>query len=114
MKRTIGHSRAPAVHGHADHADPESVHRNGDGDARQQHQNALPDRCVEQICRQKTQTEERKQVAQSAAGIDDLQLVVAQIDQVSIEVDGNAEQSDEENAKLRRNELQLAAKDWRR
>ena len=62
---------------------------------------------LKQICRQETQAEEGKQVAQSTAGVDDLKLVGAEIDHVAVEVDGDLKQSDEENSQLRRNELKL-------
>ncbi len=98
MKRFVGHSRTPSVDGHANHADPEAVHQNGDGNTGQQHQSALPERRAKQICRQKTQAEEGKQVAQSTAGVDDLQLVGTEIDHVAVEIDGDLKRSDEEGS----------------
>src|SRR5260221_10123197 len=69
MKRAFGHSRTPAIHSHANHSDPESVHRYGDRDAGKQHQGALPERRLKQICRKETQAEEREWEAQPTAGI---------------------------------------------
>src|SRR5579864_7221751 len=98
MKCSVGHSWTPSVHGKANDPDPEAVHGNGDGDARQQDQNTLPDGSIEQICSQDAQAEKRKQIAQPTARLDDLELVIAHIDQITIEVDWNSERSNEEDA----------------
>src|SRR5579883_2327511 len=100
MKRSVSHSRAPKVHGQTNYTDPEAIHCHGNGDARQQYQDALPDGSDEQISGQNAQAEKRKQITQSAACVDDLEFVVAQINQIAFQVDRNSEQPDEEDAQL--------------
>ena len=51
----------------------------------------------EKIGCQETQTNKWKQIAQAAAGINDLQLIGAQVDDVSFEIDWNLEEPGNKN-----------------
>ena len=99
---------APAINRDADQADSESIHGDRDGNGGQKHQCPLPARRVEDIGRQKAQAEERIEVAQSAAGFDNLQLIISQVDNVAVEINRNSEQSDKEDTQLLRRAAAIA------
>src|SRR5258708_2678653 len=101
MKGLIGHFNAPAIDRHAYHPNPKTVHKYRDGDGGQKQHGALPNRHLKKIGRQKSQAEKRIKVPQTAAGFDHLQLVIAEINDVALEIDWNLKHPDEERAQLR-------------
>jgi hypothetical protein len=107
MQCAFGHARAPMVHGDADEADAQAVHEHGDGDARQKDDDALPHRPAVKISDDEGQGHERKQVAQSAAGLGDFQLVTAQIDDIAFEQHADAGGTDHPHAQLGGQQLQM-------
>ena len=88
------------------HTYSKAVHHDRDRDRRQKHERALPEWRLKQIGRQETQAQQRIKIAQPAAGLDHLQLIISQIDDISCQINGNSKQPDEENAQLRGDQLQ--------
>ena len=67
---------------------------------------ALPQRSPEHVGGEEPEAQQRIEIAQTAAGLDDLELVGAEIDDVAFEIDRDCEQPDEGDAELGGNELQ--------
>jgi hypothetical protein len=58
VQEAVGLLGAPAVHQHADHADAEAVHHDGDRDRREQHDRPLPERRAKEIGSQKAEAQQ--------------------------------------------------------
>ena len=87
VQEAVGILRAEMIDHDADEADAQAVHRDRDRDGREEHQHALPQRRLEQIGREKAEAHQRIEIAQAAAGLDHLQLVDAEVDDIAFEID---------------------------
>src|SRR5262249_17997703 len=88
------------------HADAHAVHHNRNRDRGGKHHRALPERRLEQVGGKEPKAEQRIEIAQTTAGIDDLQLVLTEIDDIAGEIDRHTEEADEPDAEFGGNELQ--------
>jgi hypothetical protein len=100
MQHAFGHLVVPVMHKHADQSYSKAVHANRDRDCRQEYNDSLPQCTVEQIGGQKTEAAQRIKVTQSAAGFSDRNLSPYRC--ITVEVNGDLEQSNEQHAQLRR------------
>ena len=93
MKKSISRLSTPVIDCHADQTNPNAVHHNRDRDAREKYDGALPERRIEQIRSEKAEAQKRINVSQSATSLDDLNLVIAKIDDISVEINRDSETS---------------------
>src|SRR5262249_18397816 len=100
MQQPFGLLGSPPIDQQTHHADPKAVHHDGNRNGRQKHQRTLPEWRMKQIGRQEAQAEQRIEVAQPATGLDYLQLINSEIDDISRQINGNSKQPDEEDAEL--------------
>ena len=108
MEETFRHADAKTFDQQPDGADAQAVHENRNGNARGEHDRALPQRRTIEIRHDERQRDQREQVAQTVAGLGDFELVLAQVDHVAIEADADAEHADQRDAELRGHQLHFA------
>ena len=106
VQKPLGLCDAEAIHQHTDHADAETVHQHRDGHGGEHQQQAYPQAAMDHAGHDDAQSQQRKQVTQATAGLDHLQLVVTQIDDIAFEEHADAKQADHCHADLRRQQLQ--------
>ncbi len=106
VQHTFRHLDAPVLDRDTDQSDAQTVHQDRHRNARQEQNAPLPQRRSEQVRNDESESHQREQVPQAAAGLDHLQLETSQIDDVAVEEDTDSEQPDDRDADGRGEQLQ--------
>ncbi len=106
VQHAFGHVHAPVLDGDTDQPDTQAVEQNRNRNAREEQHHALPGGGAEEIRQNERERHQRKQVAQAAACLHDLQLEGAEIDDVAVQEHADSEQADHVHSERRRQQLQ--------
>ena len=91
MQEAFRLADAETVNEKADDPDAERVHEDGDRQRRQEEDDLVPGRALVENREQEAETRQREEVPQTAARLRHLKLVGAEIDDIAVEEDRNAE-----------------------
>ncbi len=107
MQKAAGLLDAVPIDEHTDHADAEAVHQDRQRNRGCEDHDAQPGLAVDEVGHDGAHAHEREQITQAAAGLGNFELVAAEVDDITFEVDADAEQADERHTDLRRDQLQV-------
>ncbi len=108
VQEAFGLGGAVLVDEHAGDGDAKAVHEDRDRDRGDEDHRLLPQGAAEDVGAEEGEARQRKEIAQPAAGLDHLQLVHAEVDDVAFEEDADADEAQECGADLGGPELEDA------
>lgn len=108
MQESFRHRLSPVLDHDSDDADSKTVHQNRDRDAGEKDYRLFPQRALEEIGAHEREDHQRKEITQPVAGLHDLKLVRAEIDDVAFEINADIAGPNERDTECRGKELKFA------